>query len=203
MRLPSSSSLLLASLAVSTSTSSLSALAAPVGGADPPAGSSSSTSVPLGSDDTTAQSHHNMQTRGLLGPVESLLPAGLGEELETIIGELLGILVSHKARADLPPLPAEDVKEQAESLAGKVLPAGLKTREEESGATNPPQDSSAQPSLPQAPFPAAPSQIPEPPVKADPPKPPVDLPVFPSTVAAAQPSQSASPPSQDSAASAH
>jgi hypothetical protein len=128
-----------------------------------------------------------MQTSGLLPAAGLLLPKEFSEELEALIGTFLEILASSdKALADLSPLSAEGVEEQAQSSVGNALPAGLVTRGEESGAT---QDSSAQPSSSHAP-----PQIP---------KPPVGLPGFPGIV----PVQSlvpASPPlRRESAARAH
>lgn len=128
-----------------------------------------------------------MQTSGPLQAAGLFLPKELSEELETLIGAFLGILAtSDKAPADLSPLSAEGVKEQAQSSVGNVFPAGLVTRGKESGAT---QDSSAPPPLSQAP-----PQILEPPV------------AFPSVpdIVPVQPPVPASPPSRrDSAAPAH
>ncbi|KAH9996506.1 hypothetical protein BJV77DRAFT_1065734 [Russula vinacea] len=74
MKLPSSSSLLLASLAISSSSSSLSALAAPTG--DCPEDSSSPAPVPNGSDDTMAQPNKDVHKLldGIIGHLQDVVP---------------------------------------------------------------------------------------------------------------------------------
>jgi hypothetical protein len=136
-----------------------------------------------------------MQTRGLLDPIEPLLPKPLSDILEKVISDLVGVLASApKARADLSSLSAEEVEEQAESLTSKVTPpmAILSSRGEDNDMHDPPQDSSPAPSLPLSQLPTAPSQTPEPPAKADPPKLPIDPPVSPGT-SVVQPPESAGP----------
>jgi hypothetical protein len=176
MRLPSSSSLLLASLAISSSSSSLSALAAPTG--DCPEDSSSPAPVPHGSDDTMAQPNStptncaitflsnsatdHLQSRGLVGDVH-----------KKIIDPLLGSI------SDLLPLNARDVPLDTFNLIPRAEGS------EEGGTDAAPKDLSPQPppSEPQAsaPSPAAvpalPAAAPAPPAAA--PAPPASAPALP------------------------
>jgi hypothetical protein len=179
MRLPSSSSLLLvASLA---SSSSLSALAAPTG--DCPEDSSSPAPAPLNHDDTSIQSNSkstscstatfasdivtdNPQSRGLLDTVLTIPP--LNVIVKPIIDDVYDGKKPPKARANLPidHLPSFPLK--------GVLGDGRRAAPvEESGETHSPQDSSSPPDAdadpdgsehdPAAPSPPAP---PSPPLKA-------------------------------------
>jgi len=180
MRFPSSSSLLLASLA---SSSSLSALAAPMG--DCPDDSSSTASAPLNHGDTAIQSNSkstscttatfipdiitdNLQSRGV---VDSLPPP-----LNEVLGGIIKVLHSDKdpkARAD-PPLPLGDVVKTVEGLARGG--AGRRAaRAEESGETDSPEDSSP----PAAADPDGSAQSPATPAAPSPPGLPVKLPVSP------------------------
>ncbi len=137
MRLPSSSSLILASLAVSSSSSSLSALAAPTGDGSEV---SSPATVPHGSDDTTAQPHgaptsrtitflsntntatDHLQSRNLVDQITGpLLPPDFGKATD-ILHKVLDPLIGNgapKAREE----PLEVVKH--------FVPAGKTTRAEE------------------------------------------------------------------------
>ena len=192
MRLPSSSSLLLASLA---SSSSLSALAAPTG--DCPEDSSSMASAPLNRDDTAFQSDSkstscttttfasdtvtdNPQTRAMLNdvlaPLAALLPGLYSDKKDP------------KARADST-LPLDGVTQNVGPLTGMLGAGRRAARAEESGDTDSPQDSSSSPAAadpngsaqspatPATPSPPAPA-APNPPVKlpVPVPQPPVNLP---------------------------
>jgi len=194
MKLPSSSSLLLATLA---SSSSLSALAAPTG--DCPDDSSSTAPAPLNHDGTAIQSNgesiscttatfppdivtDNLQSRGLVDDLLKALPPPAGPLIE---GILLGLYSGKdktypKARADSA-LPVDGVIGKVGDLTG--IDAGRKAaRAEERGETDSPEDSSPpaaanpdgsaqSPGTPAAPSPPSP---PSPPVK-----PPVPLPQLP------------------------
>ena len=191
MRLPSSSSLLLATLA---SSSSLSALAAPTG--DCPDDSSSTAPAPLNPDGTAIQSNgksiscttatftpdivtDNLQSRGVLDDILKVLPPPAGPLIEGII---LGLYSGKdktypKARADSA-LPVDGVIGKVGDLTG--IDAGRKAaRAEESGETESPEGSSP----PAAADPDGSAQSPAPPAAPSPPvKPPVALPQLPGGV---------------------
>ncbi|KAF8499232.1 hypothetical protein F5888DRAFT_1688719 [Russula emetica] len=157
MRLPSSSSLLLATLAVSSSSSSsLSALAAPAG--DGPEGLLSPVPVPPappvsplpphapiphGSDDTMAQLNNHLQSRNLVDQVTGSLPLppdiakAIKDTVHAVLGPVIGNDNAPKAREG----PLDVVKH--------FVPAGKTSRAEgtdEAGVDNASEDSSLQPS---------------------------------------------------------
>ncbi len=157
MRLPSSSSLILASLAVSSSSSSLSALAVPVGdgaGADapsspapapphapvaPPAPIPPHAPIPHGSDDTATD---HLQTRNIVDGLVTPISPELAKLLHGILGPILGN-------------DAPKAREEPLDLVKHLAPTGKTSRAEkgdesgvDDGSTD--EDSSSQPSASQA-----------------------------------------------------
>ena len=197
MRLPSSSSLLLASLA---SSSSLSALAAPTG--DCPEDSSSTASALPNRDDSAIRSSSkstscttatfasdtvtdDLQSRGLLNDLLAAVP--LPPPTDAIVkGVLEGIFSNDKKypKARDVPIPIEDVEKTVGGLTGKGGAGRRAAREEGSGETDSPQDpsspaaanpdGSAKPPAPATPAPPSPPAAPAPGLPVHP---PVPLPV--------------------------
>lgn len=168
MRLPSSSSLLL-SLAVSSSSSSLSALAAPTG--DCPDSSSpavkrdgmtvqsdsASTNCSFFLSDTPIDHPLN---RDILDGLVALIPAPLDKPVK----DLLGLHDKPpKARADLSSLAVGNVAQEVTPLTDKLVRARMATRAEEGD----PDEDSSSPSAAApddgAQAPAAPADTPQPP----------------------------------------
>ncbi|KAI0305059.1 hypothetical protein BC826DRAFT_965318 [Russula brevipes] len=164
MRLPSSSSLLLASLA---SSSSISVLAAPSG--DRPEDSSS---VSLRSDDTTAHPNDHLQGRG---PVDDVVGS-----VSQLIGAIKNVILppskDPKARAENSPLSL--VGGVVQGATGKLPPIQMARRAEESRADSPSQDESASQAPPASAGPGNGAKAPTPPVNNIPPPIPA-LPVSP------------------------
>ncbi|KAI9513111.1 hypothetical protein F5148DRAFT_1145685 [Russula earlei] len=158
MKLPSSSSLILASLAVSSSTSSLSALAAPAGDGH----EDTSSLIPVRSDDAATQSNNHLQDRGIVPPelIALLRP----------VFALVGVGGSKDARADFGP---NTVLDQVSSLTGN-LNHGERKRAEEDETNDTPQNTPTQPSPAPPEASSSPAAGPN-----DGAKPPVALPVQP------------------------
>jgi hypothetical protein len=176
MKLPSSSSLLLASLAISSSSSSLSALAAPTG--DCPEDSSSPAPVPNGSDDTMAQPNSTPPSYTITflsnAATDHLQNRGLVEDVHKLLDGIIGHL------QDVVPLNARQGPLDAVKA---LIPRAEGTKD--SGTDAAPEDSSTQPppSEPQASAPS-PAAAPAPPAA---PKPPVPVPATPAAGLPIQP----------------
>jgi hypothetical protein len=181
MRLPSSTSLLL-SLAVSSSSSSLSALAAPTGDfpdssspavkrddmAVQPDSASTSCSMLFFSD--AAIDH--LPSGGLLDNIVALFPPPLDGTVKKVLG------LPPKARADPSSLAVGSVMQQTAPLMGKLVHARMATRAEEG---DPDEDPTAAPDD-GAKTPAAPAGAPQPPSAPAPElpvKPPAPVPQLP------------------------
>ncbi|KAI0307638.1 hypothetical protein B0F90DRAFT_1664701 [Multifurca ochricompacta] len=186
MRLPSSSSLILASLALSTSSSSsLSALAAPVG--DFQAGSSSPTpALPSGnSNDMMKQSNLPPRSKSLVDDVEDLLPSPLKQLVKDVVDGLVGPLSGGAPKALRSfPMPAAKDNRETSSADNSVAETN-----------KPPQDSSAQPPSPPVQAPSPPADVPA--QSPQSPQPPVHPPLLPNPfavpAAAATPDENSQP----------
>ncbi|KAN0121628.1 hypothetical protein V8E52_003524 [Russula decolorans] len=154
MRLPSSSSLLLASLAVSSSSSSsLSALAAPAGDGQeslsssapvppsvpPPTPVPPHAPIPHGSDDKMAQPNNYLQARNLVDKVTAPLP--VPPELVKAIPDLVHVILDPLIGKDAPKAREEPLGVVKQLVPGKTLRA---EDADETGVDDASEDSSSQ-----------------------------------------------------------
>jgi len=160
MRLPSSSSLLLASLA---SSSSISVLAAPSG--DRPEDSSS---VSLRSDDTTAHPNDHLRVRGVVG-----------DALQKVVGAVGSVIPLSNPKAQAENSPRSLVGDVVKGATGEHSPIQMATRAEASGAGSPSQDESASQAPPASAGSGNGAKAPTPPVNNTPALPIPALPVSP------------------------